>query len=130
MIGVSPYMTTEAPAFPSSQPKRYDIVAVPVMTLFVATDAQKRISLSADVMALFKLKTGDRVALGYVADERAIALRQTLPADLTAATVDKRGYLSARPFFNKTRVEAVGRRYTFAAEQDGWYVFIAEEDAR
>lgn len=109
------------------QVKRYEITPVPVMTLFVATDAQKRISLSADVMALFKLRTGDRVALGYVADECAIALRETSATDLTAATVDKRGYLSARPFFNKTRLEAVGRRYTFATEQDGWYVFIAEE---
>ncbi|MCD9024342.1 hypothetical protein [Cohnella silvisoli] len=111
-------------------PKRYDIVPVPVMTLFVATDAQKRISLSADVMTLFKLEPGHRVALGYVADERAIAIRQTLPVDLTAATVDKRGYLSARPFFNKTRLEAVGRRYNYATTQDDWLVFIAEEEAR
>jgi hypothetical protein len=106
---------------------QFNIEAIPVMNLYVATDAQRRLRLSADIIELFTLEHGGRVALGYDRGANAIAIRRAASeTDPTAATIDKRGYISARKFFGRTRVEAVGRRYEFTAEQEGWLVFVAE----
>lgn len=115
--------------------KRYNIEAIPLVSLYVATDKQRRLRLSADIIDLYRLNEGasngappKRVILGYDATERAIALKLAEnSADPTAANIDKRGYISARRFYAKARLEAEARRYVFAAEQDGWLVFIAEE---
>ncbi|NHN31151.1 hypothetical protein [Paenibacillus agricola] len=107
--------------------KRFNIEAIPVLTLFVATDKQMRLRLSADIVDLYELKEGGRVTLGYDSGAQAIAIKRAATAnDPTAATIDKRGYVSARPFFHRTRVAAESRRYVFASEQDGWLVFVAE----
>ena len=105
----------------------YNIETIPLMRLFIATDRQLRLRLSTDIITLYELNAGQRVVLGYDRDADAIALRQAAnPADPTAATVDKRGYISARPFYHRTRIPAEARRYTFAAVHDGWLVFKAE----
>lgn len=111
-------------------PKRFNIEEIPLVRLYIATDSLRRIRLSADLCEMFDLKRGQRVALGYDRANKAIALRVAAsPNDPTAANVDKRGYLSARAFFAKTQVEPVARRYSYVAEQDGWLVFIADDNA-
>ena len=111
------------------QPPRFDIEPIPLLRLFVATDAQMRLRLSADMIRLFNIDAGQRVELGYDAAARAIAIRQAgNPNDPQAANVDKRGYISARRFYDRTQIPAVARRYEFEGEQDGWLVFLAEED--
>lgn len=105
---------------------RFNIETVPLVSAYLATDAQGRIRLSADLIALFQLRHGSRVVLGYDAAAGAIAFKRAdNDADPTAATVDKRGYVSARRFFRKTQIDARHRRYEFAAEQDGWLVFLS-----
>ncbi|GGF88325.1 hypothetical protein [Paenibacillus abyssi] len=108
---------------------RFNIEAVPLVNLYVATDRQRRLRLSADIIDMYGLSgTSKRVILGYDATARAIALKLAEnSADPTAANIDKRGYISAARFYAKARLDAESRRYVFAAEQDGWLVFIAEE---
>jgi len=107
--------------------KRYNIVSVPVMSLGLATDKFGRILLSADIVKLYELEPQSRVELGYVPELSAITVRRaTNDADPTAANVDKRGYISARQFFRKTRIEKAARKYAFEAEQDGWLIFVKE----
>lgn len=108
-------------------PKRFNIEAVPLVNLYVSTDKHRRLRLSADIIDMFALNAGNRVALGYDAESRAIALRQATPEDPTAANIDKRGYISASRFYAKSRMEAVARRYAYEANEDGWFVFVAEE---
>lgn len=115
----------------SSASKRFNITAIPLVNLYVATDAQRRLRLSADIIDLYGLDSGDgpakRVMLGYDANERAIALRLAEnSADPTAANIDKRGYISATRFYRTTQIPAISRRYVFEAEEDGWLVFISE----
>lgn len=118
-----------APNAPTgAEKRRFNIEAVPLVNLYVATDKQRRLRLSADIIEMYRLNDGGRVELGYDAAERAIALRLAAnSADPTAANIDKRGYISASRFYAKARMDAESRRYAFAAEQDGWLVFIAEE---
>jgi hypothetical protein len=112
---------------PGTVSKRFLIETIPLVNLYVATDKQKRIRLSADIVEMYKLNEGNRVILGYDATERAIALRLAeSKADPTAANIDKRGYISASRFYSKARLEPESLRYAFEAEQDGWLVFIAE----
>ena len=107
---------------------RFNIEEIPLVNLYVATDAQKRLRLSSDIVKMYGLDAGNRVALGYAAAERAIAIKPAAnPADPTAANVDKRGYISAGRFFNRTQLEPKRGRYVFAAEQDGWFVFVSED---
>lgn len=107
--------------------KRYNIVSVPLVRLYVATDAQRRLRLSSDIIRMYDLDAGNRVELGYDPVERVIGIRLARnSADPTAANVDKRGYISARRFYEKSQISAEGRRYSFTAEQDGWLVFAAE----
>lgn len=107
--------------------KRYNIVSIPLVRLYVATDAQRRLRLSADIIRMYRLDAGNRVELGYDADERVIAIRLARnSADPTAANVDQRGYISARRFYEKSQIAAEARRYSFVAEQDGWLVFAAD----
>jgi len=110
----------------SAAPKRFNIEAVPLVNLYVATDKQRRLRLSADIVDMFNLNAGNRVSLGYDAEMRAIAIQPAPLADPTAANVDKRGYVSASRFFRKTRLEPIARRFRFETEQDGWLVFVAE----
>lgn len=114
---------------PAAEPqsKRYNIVSIPLVRLYVATDAQRRLRLSADIIRIYRLDAGNRVELGYDAGERVIALRLSHnSADPTAANVDQRGYISARRFYEKSQISAEAKRYSFVAEQDGWLVFAAE----
>lgn len=104
----------------------FNIEAIPLVNLYVATDKQNRLRLSADIVELYGLNAGNRVALGYDSAAEAIALRVTNGTDPTSATVDKRGYIASAHFFRKTKLVG-GKRYVFVAEQDGWYVFTAEE---
>lgn len=67
-----------------------------------------------------------RIELGYVAEDRAIAIRKAEPTNLTAANIDKRGYASASRFYHTTKIAQIACRYVFEAEQDGWLVFVAE----
>jgi hypothetical protein len=107
---------------------KFNIEEIPLVSLYVATDAQKRLRLSADIVKMYGLDTGNRVALGFDATKRAIAVRQAAnAADPTAANVDKRGYISASRFYNRAKLEAQPGRYEFATEQDGWLVFIADK---
>ena len=107
---------------------RYNIEAIPLVNLFVATDSQRRLRLSADIIAMYRLDSGNRVALGYDHAAQVIALRLAPnSADPTAATVDKRGYISAAQFYRKTRIPQEARRYVFVSEQDGWLTFAAED---
>lgn len=109
---------------------KFNIETIPLVRLFLATDNQYRLRLSADIVRMFEFDAGQRVTLGYDAAAKAIAIRQAAnPNDPTAANVDKRGYLSARRFYAKAALEPVARRYSFVAEQDGWLVFIAEDDS-
>lgn len=111
-------------------PRRYNIEPIPLLRLFVATDAHRRLRLSADIVRMYELDAGNRVVLGYDATAQAIAIRRAESAnDPTAANVDKRGYISARRFYDKTQLEPVARRYGFVTEQDGWLVFIADYQA-
>lgn|GEM_PF-3997588 len=108
----------------------FNIETIPVMNLYVATDTQRRLRLSSDIIELFALESGGRVTLGYDKEAQAIAIRRAASEnDPTAATIDKRGYISARKFFGRTRLAADSRKYAYVAEQDGWLVFVAEEDA-
>jgi hypothetical protein len=122
-----------APNAPTgAEKRRFNIEAVPLVNLYVSTDKQRRLRLSADIIDMFALdgaKGGkpNRVALGYDAESRAIALRQATPDDPTAANIDKRGYISASRFYAKARMIAEPRRYAYEAQEDGWLVFIAEE---
>ncbi|ANY67716.1 hypothetical protein BBD42_15515 [Paenibacillus sp. BIHB 4019] len=109
--------------------KRFNIEEIPLVNLYVATDKQRRLRLSADIIDMFALNAGNRVALGYDAENRAIAIRQATPSDPTAANIDKRGYISSARFFRKTQLSAESLRYAYTASQDGWLVFIAEEAA-
>ncbi|GIQ63685.1 hypothetical protein PACILC2_22530 [Paenibacillus cisolokensis] len=110
--------------------KRFNIEEIPLVTLYVATDQYCRLRLSTDLIRLYSLDAGNRVALGYDSAARAIAVKLAAnPNDPTAANVDKRGYISARRFFARTQIEPERRRYVFEAEQDGWLVFIAEDSA-
>ncbi len=109
------------------QSKRYNIVSVPLLNLYVATDKQQRLRLSADIVKMYELAAGNRVELGFVADERAICLRQASGGNLEAANVDQRGYISARRFFAKSQIPAAAGRYVFEAEQDGWLIFVRAE---
>lgn len=106
---------------------QYNIEAVPLARLFIATDAYKRLRLSADVIELFSLHTGSRVSLGYDYGARAIALRPAASAaDPTAGTVDQAGYISARPFYDRTQIEPKAARYYYEeTTNDGWYVFVS-----
>lgn len=107
---------------------KYNIEAIPLVSLYVATDKQMRLRLSADIVNMFELRAGNRVALGYDVDARAIAIRKAASAaDPTAANVDKRGYISASRFYKRVNLEARPARYVYVAEQDGWLVFEAEE---
>lgn len=107
--------------------QRFNIEEVPMLRLFVATDSQFRLRLSADIIDLYKLDAGNRVSLGYDSNEHAIAIKPAASAaDPTAANVDKRGYISARRFYDKTKLDAVARRYSFAGKEGDWLVFIAE----
>lgn len=104
---------------------RFNIEEVPLVNLYVATDAQRRLRLSADIVKMYGLDAGNRVSLGYDVVERAIALRvANNKFDPTAANVDKRGYISASRFFKRTQLTAERGRYVFEAEQDGWLVFV------
>jgi hypothetical protein len=106
---------------------QFNIEKIPLVSLYIATDAQKRLRLSADIVKMYGLDAGNRVALGFDATKRAIAVRQAAnAADPTAANVDKRGYISASRFYNRAKLEARPGKYVFAAEQDGWLVFVAE----
>ncbi|WP_337102355.1 hypothetical protein [Paenibacillus sp. YIM B09110] len=108
--------------------KRFNIERAPLVNLYVATDKHKRLRLSADLIDLYRLDEGNRVELGFDISQRAIALQLAAnSADPTAANIDKRGYISASRFFARARMEPASQRYTFAAEQDGWLVFVAEE---
>lgn len=108
---------------------RFNIEEIPLVNLYVATDKQNRLRLSADIVELYQLNAGNRVALGYDSAAEAIALRVvTNNADPTSAAVDKRGYIASVHFFRKTKLVG-GKRYVFVAEQDGWLVFTAQEDA-
>jgi len=109
---------------------RFNIETVPLVSAFLSTDSHGRIRLSADIIALFQLRHGSRIALGYDPAARAIAVKRAASdGDPTAAVVDKRGYISARRFFAKTRLVTEPRRYEYVAEQDGWLVFIAASDS-
>lgn len=113
---------------PTAQTKRFNIETVPLVNLYVATDAQRRLRLSADIIDMFGLHNGNRVVLGYDADEKAIALRLAEnSADPTAANIDKRGYISASRFYAKSQIAAEPRRYRFEAKQDEWLVFVAAD---
>lgn len=106
----------------------FKIDPIPLVALYVATDKQRRLRLSADIVRLYNLDAGNKVALGYDGEQRAIALRLAENnADPTVANVDKRGYIAAAHFFRRTRLEPEAQRFAFAAEQDGWLVFVAEE---
>ncbi|WP_054955024.1 hypothetical protein [Paenibacillus dakarensis] len=106
----------------------YNIEVIPLVNLFVATDSQRRLRLSADIIAMYGLDSGNRVALGYDHSAKVIALRLAdNGADPTAANVDKRGYVSAAQFYRKTRIPQEARRYVFVSEQDGWLLFSAED---
>lgn len=106
---------------------RFNIEPVPLVKLYVATDAQRRLRLSVDMIRNFDLNAGNRVLLGFDAAAQAIAIRITESAtNPEAATVDQRGYISARRFYTKTQIAAEFRRFAFVAEQDGWLVFTAE----
>lgn len=111
----------------------YNIEEIPLVNLFVATDKQRRLRLSSDIIALYGLRNGksnNRVTLGYDHTARVIALRLANSAsDPTAANVDKRGYVSAAHFYRKTQIPQEARRYVFIADQDGWLLFEAEEAA-
>jgi hypothetical protein len=110
---------------------KFNIEAVPLVSLYLATDRQKRIRLSADTVGYFDLDAGKRIVLGYDRGNKAIALRQAeTDVDPTAATVDKRGYISAGRFFSRTQLMPEPRRYEFAAVDDGWYVFTAIEEPK
>lgn len=107
---------------------QYNIEEVPLVSLYIATDSQKRLRLSTDIVEMFELSAGNRVALGYDSEQRAIAVKRAAnPKDPTAANVDKRGYISASRFYKRVRLEAKAGRYVFAAEQDGWLVFVSED---
>jgi len=116
----------------ASVSKRFNIVGVPMLNLFLATDVHSRIRFSSDLIALYKLRKEEngvspRVSFGYDRGKRLIAVRLAASfGDPTAANVDKRGYASAAKFFNKTKLPREPRRYEFAAEQDGWLIFVAE----
>jgi hypothetical protein len=106
---------------------QFNIEEIPLVSLYIATDAQKRLRLSADIVKMYGLDAGNRVALGFDSAARAIAIKQAAsPTDPTAANVDKRGYISASRFYNRAKLDARPGKYEFAAEQDGWLVFIAE----
>lgn len=106
---------------------RFNIEEIPLVSLFLTTDAQKRIRLSADIVAMFGLDAGRRVKLGYERSLAAIAVKPSeFDVDPTAANVDRRGYISAGRFFSRTQLTPEPRRYTFEGEQDGWLVFVAE----
>lgn len=107
---------------------RFNIEEIPLVTLFLATDAQKRIRLSADIVHMYALHEGHRVAIGFDYDQRAIAIKLAASdVDPTAANVDKRGYLSAGRFFTRTRLTPEYKRYNYVAEQNGWLVFVEED---
>lgn len=107
--------------------QRFNIEEIPLVNLFVATDKQRRLRLSSDIIALYDLSNGNRVTLGYDHSAQVIALRLASSAsDPTAANVDKRGYVSAAHFYRKTGIPQVARRYVFIREQDGWLTFGAE----
>jgi len=112
--------------------KRFNIVSVPMLNLFLATDVHSRIRFSSDLVALYKLRKEEngatpRVSFGYDRGKQLIAVRLAATSgDPTAANVDRRGYASAAKFFRKTKLPREPRRYEFAGEQDGWLIFTAE----
>jgi len=111
--------------------QRFNIEEIPLVSLYVATDAQRRLRLSADIVKMYALDAGNRVALGYDSAARAIAIRLAAnPNDPTAANVDKRGYISASRFYKRVRLEPGASKYVFAAEQDGWLVFVSEDSPK
>jgi len=115
--------------------KRFNIETIPLVNLFIATDKQRRLRFSSDIITLYNLRSevdgvSPRVALGYDHGAKAIAIRLAASGgDPTAANIDKRGYASASHFYRKARLAEEARRYVFEAEQDGWLVFVAEEEA-
>lgn len=110
-----------------NKPKQYSIEPIPLLNLYVSTDKQRRIRLSANIVDYYKLNDGGKVMLGYDSSERAIAIFPTAStSDPSASNIDKRGYISAGRFFSRTKLTPEPRRYTFAAEQDGWLIFVAE----
>lgn len=112
-----------------SEIKTFNIETIPLVKAYLATDAQKRIRLSADIVKLYGLGGGKRIALGFDREASAIAIRLSASdSDPTAANVDTRGYISAGRFFSRTKLTPEPRRYTFAAEQDGWLVFTSESE--
>jgi hypothetical protein len=122
-------MTTEQP-----EAKRFKIEEVPLVNLFLATDKHRRIRFSADIIELYHLRDDrngvtPRVSFGYDHVAKAIAIKLAASStDPTAANIDKRGYTSAAHFYRKTQLAEVSRRFVFAAEQDGWLIFIAAEE--
>jgi len=112
--------------------KRFNIESIPLVSLFLATDSQRRIRFSSDIIAMYRLRdvkdgATPRISLGYDQTAKAIAIKLAAsPSDPTAANIDKRGYASASRFYHKTQLAEVPQRYTFVAEQDGWLVFTAE----
>lgn len=105
---------------------RFNIEAVPMRRLYITTDKHRRLKLSADLATLYGWRNGVKLALGYDATEKAIAIKVASRAEEAgAATFDKRLYASARKFFDKTRIEAEARRYDYITEEDGWLIFQA-----
>ncbi|MHA7962854.1 hypothetical protein ACX93W_01830 [Paenibacillus sp. CAU 1782] len=108
--------------------RKFNPVEIPLVELYIATDAQRRLRLSADVVKKYELDAGNRVTLGYDATEKAIAIRPaTNSNDPTAANIDKRGYISAGRFYSRTKLDARPKKYIYFTEQDGWFIFVAEE---
>lgn len=104
----------------------FNIEPVPLRRLFVATDKQRRLKLSADLADLYGWRAGVKLTLGYDATARAIAIRPAQPSEeMSAANFDKRFYASARKFYDKTRIDAEARRFDLVAEEDGWLIFQA-----
>ena len=104
-----------------------------MLNLRLSTDSFGRILLSSDIVKMYKFDGAHegnpaRVELGYVAELSAIAIRKSVGNDPTAAHVDKRGYISARRLFRKSRIKAEPARYEFDGEQDGWLIFVRETE--
>lgn len=99
-------------------------------TPFITLDAHRRFYFNASMRKMFGLKAYSRVAIGYNAAEKTLAILtkhlDRVPANFSSV-LDKRHYASARKFVAEHRIDCAKGPYTYAFDRgtsvDGVFIF-------
>lgn len=105
-------------------------------TPFITLDTQRRFYFNTSLRKMFGLRAYSKVAIGYNAGTRSIAvltkLTDAVPANYTYI-LDKRHYASARKFVAEFRINVEHGPLTYVFDRgtsvDGVYIFRLSQDA-